>query len=233
MANGRGRHILMVGCSSVSPAAAVLLAIAQDQETLRLRSAPAALHEYLPSMMHTTEPRLLQLTCDPSPFRTLTHRIPACGRRPHGDIQLAVRAPARRRLRASHRGYRRGAILPRNGRRDSRGDAVARSRLGRRARNRRPFGAVLPVRATRSVSRHGPAPGRQRTRVFLLLYRRRIAGETRTDGEARRDVAIRSCVQRVDPRRGRRSRTQPRPSRDPVPGASNHHALRRSRARHD
>ena len=56
---------------------------------------------------------------------------------PHGALQLGVRPPPRRHVRVPHRGHRRGAQHPGVLRRPLRGDALARSRLGRGPRRRR------------------------------------------------------------------------------------------------
>ena len=71
---------------------------------------------------------------DPRPLRPVSHRLPARRRRPHRALQLALRAPARRHVRAAHRGHRRRAVVGGDGHRHPRRPALARPRLGRRAR---------------------------------------------------------------------------------------------------
>ena len=57
------------------------------------------------------------------------------GGAPHRALQLALRAPARRHVRAAHRGHRRRALVGRHGHRHPRRPALARAGLGRRARD--------------------------------------------------------------------------------------------------
>ena len=71
---------------------------------------------------------------DPRPLRSLSHRLPARRRRPHGALQLALRPPARRHVRPAHRGHRRRALVGGDGHGHPRRPALARPRLGRRAR---------------------------------------------------------------------------------------------------
>src|SRR3954469_9697039 len=66
----------------------------------------------------------------PRPLRTVTHRLPACRRGAHRALQLAVRAAARRHVRAPHRGHRRGAIVGGHGHRNPRRAALARIDVG-------------------------------------------------------------------------------------------------------
>ena len=87
------------------------------------------------------------------PFRPLADRLSARGRCAHGAVQLAVRPPARRGVRPAHRGHRRRALVGRHGHRHPRRPALARPRLGRGARRRRPACAVFPVGAARAVPR--------------------------------------------------------------------------------
>ena len=65
---------------------------------------------------------------------SLSHRLPPRRRRSHGALQLALRAPARRHVRAPHRGHRRRAVVVGDGHRHRRRPAVAGPRLGRRDR---------------------------------------------------------------------------------------------------
>src|SRR5262249_18302825 len=109
-------------------------------------------------------------------IRAITHRLPARRRRADRVVQLALRAAARRRVRAPHRGHRRRAIVGRDGGRYSRRHAVARPRLGRGAEDRRPARAVLSIRALRSPSRAGGRSRAPGARLSLLLHARGTAG---------------------------------------------------------
>ena len=79
--------------------------------------------------------------------RAQPHGLSAYRRRPHGAVQLAVRAPARRAVPAADRRHRPAAQRRRGAPADPRRLPLARPRLGRRARGRRPVRAVLPVAA--------------------------------------------------------------------------------------
>ena len=67
-----------------------------------------------------------------SPLRAVADRLPARRRRAHRALQLALRPPARRRVRPADRRHRRRALVGRHGHRHPRQPAVARPRLGRR-----------------------------------------------------------------------------------------------------
>src|SRR5450759_2373676 len=86
-------------------------------------------------------------------FRALPDRLPPRGRRPHGALQLALRAPAWRHVHPPDRGHRRRKEPPRADGPDPPCDALAGPRLGR--------GPFLPERAEPSLSRGGGPPPRR------------------------------------------------------------------------
>ena len=67
---------------------------------------------------------------DSRPLCAVADRLPARRRRPHGALQLALRAPARRHVRAAHRRHRRRAVVVGHGHRHPRRPALARASTG-------------------------------------------------------------------------------------------------------
>ena len=139
------------------PQASVLLsmAMARRRSTLRLRiSSPTnpRCGRFRTRGPRATMLRMIRVRFAPSPTGYLH-----VGGAAHGAVQLAVRAPARRRVRPAHRRHRRRALVARDGRGHSRRPALARPRLGRRAgtsaaRTRRTFSpsgsiAIAPMAA--------------------------------------------------------------------------------------
>ena len=126
------------------------------------------------------------------PLRPVPHRLPARRRRPHGALQLALRAPPRRHVRAAHRGHRRRALVGRHGHGHPRRPALARPRLGRRAR-------TSAGRTRRTSSRSGStATARRRARLvedghayYCYCSPERLREERETRRGARRGVAVR------------------------------------------
>ena len=157
-------------------------------------------------------------------------------RRPDADgaVQLGARAAHRRHVRLPHRGHRRRArlrgVLPA----PARLHALARPRLGRGPRGRRPARALPAVRAPRDLPRgRGQAAGR-RARLRVVLHQRggrRPPAGRRAGHQARlrqpRPVPHRRAEGRLpgrgpragaaaeDARRGPRV-DRPRPRRDPL-----------------
>ena len=100
----------------------------------------------------------------PRPVLPVPDRLAARRPGPHGALQLGVRAPPRRHVRLPDRGHRRGAQHRGVLRRDPRPDALARPRLGRGPRGRRPARALPAERARRHLRRRArPAARRRRT----------------------------------------------------------------------
>jgi hypothetical protein len=169
------------------------------QASFSTRASDAARLEVPPVLAVLTEPRRFQWwtravtsTSDgpARPLRSFSDRLSARRRRPHRPLQLALRPASRRRVRASHRGHRRGALVGGDGRGHSSRHALARPRLGRGAARRRPLRAVLPVRSPRPSPCDGGQARRAGKRVLLLLHARGAQGEARDDGA----VGLRSDV---------------------------------------
>ena len=113
---------------------------------------------------------------DESPLRPQPDRAASRRQRAHGAVQLAARARPRRHLHPPHRGHRRRALDHGVRAEHPRGSALARARLGRRARRRRRGGPVPPVRAAASLRLVRQRAARRRPRVLLLL----LAAEARS-----------------------------------------------------
>ena len=107
------------------------------RRTFYVETAPQRAHVCTVAQERTTIGASVKWRHDPRPFRAVAHRLPARRRRPHRALQLALRAAARRRVRAAHRGHRRRAVVRRDGRGHPRRPALARPRLGRGAGRRR------------------------------------------------------------------------------------------------
>ena len=88
-----------------------------------------------PMVHHCGGGIIFRIDGSPRPLRAVADRLPARRRRPHGALQLALRAPARRRLRAAHRGHRRRAIVGRDGRRASSTACAGSASTGTRGRS--------------------------------------------------------------------------------------------------
>ncbi len=86
----------------------------------------------------------------PGPLLPVPDRHPARRPDPHRPVQLGARPPPRRHLRVPHRGHRRQPRLRGVLRRAARRAALARPRLGRGPRGRRPARAVPAERARAS-----------------------------------------------------------------------------------
>ncbi len=89
----------------------------------------------------------------PRPLRAVSHRLPAPGWRAHRPVQLHLRPPARRRLRAAHRRHRPVALHRRGDRPDPALAARDGARLGRGPREARPPRSLPADRAAaRSIA---------------------------------------------------------------------------------
>ena len=155
------------------------------------------------------EPRMsVRVRFAPSPTG-----YPARRRGAHRALQLPVRARARRRVRAAHRGHRRRALDRRIGRRHPRQHALARARVGRgpgRGRRARPVLSERAPRALRAPRRRAAsrpaAPTRATARAEELEARRAAQlarGEApRYDGRCRALDAA-DARARARPRAGR------------------------------
>ena len=163
-------------------------------------------------------------------------------RRPGPDrpVQLGLRAPPRRRPGVPHRGHRRRArqrgVLPA----PARHDALARLRLGRGPRGRRPLRPLPPVRAPRHLRRRARPPARGGLHLRLLLHQRR--GRRAAQGRGLEAAGVRRVLPRADRRAGRGVPGRGPPAGQPLPdarrrahlgrpGARRHHVPDRARAR--
>src|SRR5260221_2856341 len=155
----------------------------------------------------------------PRQVRALAHRLSARRRRPDGAVQLAVCAPARRRVRTADRRHGRRAVVAGNGRGHPRRTAVARSRLGRGPAGGRSTRAVLSVAAARSGSVGGPGPARARQRLLLLLHAGRTESQAGSRREDQRRLDLRSHVPASHARRSRSARTTADAARGSLQGA--------------
>ena len=171
----------------------------------------------------------------PRPLRSVADRLSARRRRPHGALQLAVRAAARRHVRAAHRGHRRRALV---------WEMVAGIVDGLRWLGLDwdegpdvggPHAPVLPVAAARAAPRPVPSSSCAATaRLLLLLHAGRAPGEARGGGSGRRRLDLRShvlCARRRRDRAARAGGALPRAVRFKVPDGRT--VVRRSRARPD
>ena len=109
----------------------------------------------------------------PRPVLPVADRLAARRPGPDGPVQLGVRASPRRHLRLPDRGHRRRARQPGVLRHPARGDALARLRLGRGPRGRRPPRAVPPERARATSTRDVLARLREAGRHLRLLLHQR------------------------------------------------------------
>ena len=108
----------------------------------------------------------------PRPIRSIAHRLPPRRRRPHRALQLAVRAPARRRVRAAHRRHRRRAVV---GRRWSKASSTACAGSG-----------STGTKARRSAARTRPYFQSERLDRYRAMAARLVdAGRARTTATAR------------------------------------------------
>ncbi len=163
------------------------------------------------SRRRPARPRVSDTAAGTRQVRPRADRVPARRWSAHRALQLALRPPPRRHLRAPDRGHRRGALAGRVDPRDPGHDAVARPGLGR--------GSVPAERPAGPVRRGGgpAAPGRPRLRV--LLHAGRGEGAERRGDEGRAPAGLRRPV--PQPHRGRAGsagRRGPAPV-DPLPDA--------------
>jgi serine/threonine-protein kinase len=93
-------------------------------------------------------------------LRTVSDGLPAHRWRPYRAVQLALRAAARRPVRAAHRRHRRRAERGRGAAADSPRLSMAGHRLGRGPRGRWRFRPLLPVAAAGSLPGGGRNPAR-------------------------------------------------------------------------
>ena len=142
----------------------------------------------------------LQLQHHASPLRPQPHRPPARRQRPHGAVQLAAGARARRHVHPAHRGHRRRAIDARVRGGDPRGPALARPRTGTRgrtsagrtARTGSPSGCTSTAAYADELLERGP-------RLLLLLLGRAARGRAPGGAGGRAAAAVLGHVPRASP----------------------------------
>ena len=148
------------------------------------------------------------------------------GQRPQRPVQLGLRPPLRRHVRAAGRGHRRrpepGRVLP-GALRLAR---LARAGLGRGPRRRRPVRAVHPERAGRDLPRRRRPAARVGCRLPLLLHARGDRGPRGRPAEGR-PVGLRRLLPQPAGRARRAARGRRRAVGGPDAGARRRHRLRR------
>src|SRR5207247_5542038 len=125
--------------------------------------------------------RLAPRDAGPDALRAEPHRRAPHRERAHRALQLPLRAPPRRRVRAAHRGHGPRALDRGVDARHPRGPRLARPRLGR--------GPLPPERAPGPLPRARRGPPRRRSRLSLLVHARGARGAPA--GSARRGPASR------------------------------------------
>ena len=134
----------------------------------------------------------------PRSLRSVSDRLPARRRRPHGAVQLAVRAAAGRHVRAAHRGHRHRALVLGHGRGHRRRPALAGARLGRGAGRRRTARARTSSRSGSTAIARGPSSWcRQRRAYYCYCTPARDPGEARRGGSGRRRLDLRPHLLRA------------------------------------
>ena len=158
-------------------------------------------------LRHAPRPRAAvpHRTHDPGPVLARPHGLAPHRRRPHRAVQLALRPPPRRHVRAPHRGHRRRAVTRGVGRRHPGHAAVARASTGTRA----PYLPVAPLRRATSRRPRSSSPRVTRTSASAPRTRSRRATTPRRRPAGR--PRVRRPLPRSQPRRARRARGGGRP----------------------
>ena len=188
------------------------------------RSAAARRLPRMPCAVHAIariagEPRVRFRAQHESPLRSKSDRPAARRQRSHGAVQLAAGARLARHVRAAHRGHRCRAIDARIRGGDCRRSALARPRLGRRARHRRRVRAVPQserLHLYQSYAKELLAAGNA---YYCFCSREQLEAERQAALAAGRPAQYAGTCRSLSSERSRGADRGRRAARHPLPGA--------------
>src|SRR5579875_3581905 len=140
---------------------------------------------------------------DPHTLCSQSDRLSAHRRRSHGSVHLVIRASIRRSVPPPYRRYGRWPQSTGGAATDPRRLPLARHRLGRRPRSRRPLWTLLSIRTTRPLSSRCENTAREGAGLLRLRHGGGNEGRTRSGGESETAVPLQPPLDGRDPGRSR------------------------------
>jgi hypothetical protein len=148
----------------------------------------------------------------PGSLRPQSHRRSPCRGRAHGDLQLGLRPPQRRRVRPAHRRHRPRALDGPEYRSDTPLPRVVGTRLERGSGGRGTVWSLLSDPAIREVRGSSGLHEGERQSLSLLLLRRRARDQAGGHPRRRRGSWLRQDLQTAGSRHRRRASSRRRAS---------------------